>query len=196
MRAAIAFTDLVTATPFFPQDALHLAFDVGRRNCVRRHFGGQGRDPEMPCLMPAMTCEVMAWTCARAVGSSMRPLITIALLLVGIIHLLPLAGVMGATRLTGLYGIVIEEPNLEILMRHRAVLFGLLGAFFCYAAFQPQQQALALVAGFVSVGSFLLLSWMVDGSNAELSRVFVADVFALALLVAGGAAFLCSRNTV
>lgn len=125
----------------------------------------------------------------------MRHIVTIALLLVGIIHLLPLAGVLGAMRLAGLYGIAIEEPNLEILMRHRAVLFGLLGAFFCYAAFRTPQQALALVAGFISVGSFLLLSWIVGGSNAELARVFVADVLALALLVAGGAAFLYSRNT-
>eukprot|EP01036_Dinobryon_divergens_P058452 gene58452-biopygen48509 len=80
-------------------------------------------------------------------------------------------------------------------MRHRAVLFGLLGAFFCYAAFRPQQQALALVAGFVSVASFLLLAWTVGGSNAQLARVFAADLLALALLLVGGGAFVYSKAT-
>ena len=142
-----------------------------------------------------MTCEVMAWTNARAVEPCMRHIVTAALLLVGIIHLLPLAGVLGAARLSGLYGIAVEEPNLEILVRHRAVLFGLLGAFFCYAAFRPQQQALALVAGFVSVASFLLLAWTVGGSNAQLARVFAADLLALALLLVGGGAFVYSKAT-
>lgn len=31
----------------------------------------------------------------------------------------------------------VIEPNLEILMRHRAVLFGLIGAFMVFAAFKP-----------------------------------------------------------
>ena len=48
----------------------------------------------------------------------------------------------------GLYGIPIDEPNLAILMRHRAVLFGLLGVFMLIAAFRPLYQPLALIAGF------------------------------------------------
>ena len=70
----------------------------------------------------------------------MRWLVSAMLMVVGVIHLLPLSGVLGGARLVSLYGISIDDPNLEILMRHRAVLFGLLGAFLIYAAFKPPFQ--------------------------------------------------------
>ena len=72
-----------------------------------------------------------------------------ALVIVGIIHLLPVTGFLGVSRLSALYGIAFEDPNLAILMRHRAVLFGLLGLFLIYAAFRPALQLLALIAGFL-----------------------------------------------
>ncbi|MFN6169665.1 MAG: phosphopantetheine adenylyltransferase, partial [Burkholderiales bacterium] len=66
----------------------------------------------------------------------MRHLVSAMLVVVAIIHLVPLSGLLGTERLAVLYGIQIEEPNLAILMRHRAVLFGLLGVFLLYAAFR------------------------------------------------------------
>ena len=84
-------------------------------------------------------------------------IIAAMLIIVGIIHVLPVIGVLGPERLAALYGIAVDEPNLTILMRHRAVLFGLVGAFLLYAAFRPDLQVLALVAGFVSVISFFYL---------------------------------------
>jgi hypothetical protein len=77
------------------------------------------------------------------------------------------------------------EPNLAILMRHRAVLFGLLGVFLICAAFQPRWQAAALVAGGVSVVSFLVLAWSVGDYNRHLARVVQADIVALACLAVG-----------
>ena len=81
----------------------------------------------------------------------MRYLVSAMLVVVAVIHLLPLAGVLGGERLASLYGQDFNEPNLAILMRHRAVLFGLLGAFMLFAAFRPAWQDVAFVAGFVSV---------------------------------------------
>tara|TARA_Y100001933_G_C18896187_1_gene520501 strand:- start:669 stop:1058 length:390 start_codon:yes stop_codon:yes gene_type:complete len=118
----------------------------------------------------------------------MRYVVTVTLLIVGVIHVLPAAGVLGGARLAGLYGIAIGDPNLEILLRHRAVLFGILGAYLLLAAFQPSLQPGAFVAGFVSVLSFLLLAWSVGGYNAQLGRVFTADLVALACLLAGALA--------
>jgi hypothetical protein len=113
------------------------------------------------------------------------------LLVVAAIHILPLSGVLGADQLAKLYGVSASEPNLAILMRHRAVLFGLLGALLAVAAFVPALQLVAFVAGFVSVGSFLLIAWLVGGYNAQVARVFTADIIAAACLVIGVVAYAC-----
>ena len=117
----------------------------------------------------------------------MRYLVSASLVLAGIIHLLPLPGLLGAERLAALYGLDFSEPSLSILMRHRAVLFGLLGAFLVLAAFRPTLQPLAFIAAFVSVLSFLLLAWLSGGYNAQVGRVVIADIVALVALVIGAA---------
>jgi hypothetical protein len=119
----------------------------------------------------------------------MEYVVSAALLVAAIIHLIPLQGVLGSDRLVSLYGALpFDEPNLAILMRHRAVLFGLLGAFLLLAAFRPGLQTLGFIAGFVSVISYMWLIWSVGGHNALLARVFAVDVFALICLAAGAAA--------
>ena len=115
----------------------------------------------------------------------MRFIVPAVLLLVAAIHALPLVGVVGASKLSSLYGIAVQEPNLEILLRHRAVLFGLLAALLAYCAFQPQLHRLGLVAGFVSVVTFLAFAQLVGGYNSSLAAVVRADIIALVLLVIG-----------
>ena len=105
-----------------------------------------------------------------------------SLVIVGAIHLLPLQGILGGDRLTALYGIAIEEENLLILMRHRALLFGLLGGFLVWAAFRPSLYAPALLAGAISVAGFLLIALQSVERNSEIARVVSIDVFALILL--------------
>ena len=124
----------------------------------------------------------------------MRYLVSGMLVVVGLIHLLPLSGVLGSERLASLYGVSLTDPNTIILIRHRAVLFGLLGAFMLFAAFRPSWQVAAFVAGFVSVVSFLWLASSVAGYNAEMGRVFVADIVALICLVIGVGAYAFARR--
>lgn len=120
----------------------------------------------------------------------MEKIVTGLLVLVGIIHLLPVSGVLGVERLAVLYGISLGEPNIEILMRHRAILFGLLGVLLVYAAFQPQLQTLAIIAGLISVVSFIAIAWSVGGYNEPIRRVIIADIIALVALIAAGAIHL------
>ena len=119
----------------------------------------------------------------------MRFIIPAMLVAVGIIHILPLSGVLSATRLFDLYGISFDDPNLEILMRHRAVLFGLLGMFLLSSAFLPNLQLAALITGFVSVVSFLYLAYSVGGYNDQVNRIVIADKAALVCLLVGSIAY-------
>lgn len=107
---------------------------------------------------------------------------------VAVIHALPLAGVLGAGKLSQLYGVPLQDPNLELLLRHRAVLFGLLAGLLGYAALRPDWHRIALVAGLVSVVSFLVLWRVVPGTNAAMDTVARVDGVALALLVVGAIA--------
>ena len=120
-------------------------------------------------------------------------LMAVLFLVPGVIHLMPLVGLTGAEGLARLYGLDFTEPNLEILMRHRAVLFGLVGGLLVGAALHAALRGAALLVGFISVLSFLALAWDVGGYNAAVHRVVVADLIALACLVA--AALLHRRRT-
>ncbi len=126
----------------------------------------------------------------------MKFITTISLVVVGVIHLLPLSGVLSSERLAVLYGIVVNDPNIEILMRHRAVLFGLLGAFLLYAAFNPAYQLIAFIAGFVSIVSFLYLASAVGEYNFHIKRVYIADIVALVSLLCGVGSYVYRRAVV
>jgi hypothetical protein len=108
------------------------------------------------------------------------------LLTVSFIHLLPVVGVLGQESITKLYGVSISDSNTEILMRHRAVLFAIVGLFLLLSVFKSDYQPLAILIGLISVVSFLLLSWSTEGLNPEMSRVVKIDWIALLLLIAAG----------
>ena len=126
-------------------------------------------------------------------ASLLKTLVPASLILAGIIHLLPVAGVLGVDRLNALYGLTIGDANLSILMRHRAILFGLLGAFCLYAAFRPALRLMGLVAAAVSVLAFLFLAFSTGGYNEEIRRVVIADIVAGVVLAFGLLAYVFSR---
>lgn len=110
--------------------------------------------------------------------------IALALVIAGAIHLMPLPGVLGAAWLARLYAVDAGDAGLVLLLRHRAVLFGLLGALLVGAAWLPQWRALAIGAGLVSTVAFLALSGDPRALSAALVKVWRADVAALACLIA------------
>ena len=124
----------------------------------------------------------------------MRFVVPVVLVLVALIHALPIVGVLGVDQVARLYGVSALDTNVELLLRHRAVLFGLLAAFLAYAAIRPLLHRAALAAGFVSVVSFLVLSHLVGPYNTALATVVRVDWIALALLAAGAVAHALRRG--
>lgn len=104
------------------------------------------------------------------------------LLVAGVINLLPVAGVLGTPWLQTLYGIPIASFDLAILLQHRAILFGIVGTLLIAAIFLPALRVAAILAGGVSMGSFVAIAWAVGNYNALLSRIIVADVIGLIAL--------------
>lgn len=125
----------------------------------------------------------------------MRWIGSACILLLAVIHLLPLSGVLGAARLQTLYGIGIESPELAILMRHRAVLFGLIGMALLASLFKPALQDAALIAAAVSVVSFLVIALTTGGYNSAIARVVAVDGLALAALGVAAAVRLFSDGS-
>ncbi|MEE8307131.1 MAG: phosphopantetheine adenylyltransferase [Gammaproteobacteria bacterium] len=110
-------------------------------------------------------------------------IITGLMLIVAVCHLLPVSGVFGVESLVLLYQVDITDNNLEILMRHRAVLFGILGGVFAYSAFRPTLQPIAFLAAFVSLASFFFLVFSVGDFNDAIGKVAMGDVIASVALL-------------
>lgn len=114
------------------------------------------------------------------------------LLAAGGINLLPIIGLAGARTLASLYEVPVHGPDMTLLLRHRALLFGILGSGMMYSAFKPAWQPAALGAGLTSMVGFALLAVAGEGGagalNPAMSRVLRADV--LGIVLAGGAAAL------
>jgi len=113
----------------------------------------------------------------------MRQLIRALFILVGFVNLLPVLGVLGTPRLEALYGLRFEGGDLVLLMRHRAVLFGLVGGLLLVAAFVPSLRRVAAVLGLGSMLSFVLLALPPGVHGAAIQRVFWVDLVASAALV-------------
>lgn len=109
--------------------------------------------------------------------------VTAALLLTGIIHLIPVTGALSGARLAALYDVSVTQAELLILLRHRAVLFGLVGVFLCVAAFRPDWQLAASLAGLLSMLSFLIIVWQEGSASPAITRVARIDAVLSAVLL-------------
>jgi hypothetical protein len=109
--------------------------------------------------------------------------IRIALSIVGIIHVLPMIGITGRIALEKGYGLAIDSPDLQLLLQHRAVLFGLLGAACFIAAFNPPWRLAIWCSAMISTCSFLLFSGLASSTNVAIVRVIWFDLIAIAMLL-------------
>jgi hypothetical protein len=123
----------------------------------------------------------------------MTAVAALAMLLSGLIHLLPLVGVAGPSRVAAMDGVRVEGPDLAVLLVHRAVLFGLLGALLVAGAWIDDLQPYAIGAGLVSDLAFLVIARASPGINAAMQRVVRADVGSIVLLVVAALSWAAAR---
>lgn len=105
-----------------------------------------------------------------------------ALLVAAIIHLLPVAGIAGSEAIQRLYGMTAVDANTLLLLRHRAVLFGLVALPLLIAIVQPAWRLPAMTAALISIVSFLALAAGAQALSPELQRVARVDIVPLLLL--------------
>lgn len=116
------------------------------------------------------------------------------LLIVGLINFLPVMGLFSPARMQAMYGVDLADPNLSILMRHRALMFGLLGGFIMVAAFNPLLQPAAFILGFVSMVGFMLIAWQAGPYSAGISKVVLADAIGTVLLIVAAGLYFFLRQ--
>lgn len=112
----------------------------------------------------------------------MQKLVLVALLASGLVHLVPTLGVLGPSQLRRLYGVAVAAPELVLLMRHRALLFGLIGALQLAALASPGLRLAALLVGLVSALGYVALAWPPSSVGPALARVAWIDLGLVLLL--------------
>ncbi len=110
----------------------------------------------------------------------------ICLFIAGLINFFPSLLAFLPSKIATSYGIKIPDANYELLLRHRAVMFGIVGGIMIYSAISQKHYSLAVVIGLISMVSFIVLLKLVNGAvNPELMKVMKVDVIGIIILLIG-----------
>ncbi len=113
----------------------------------------------------------------------MKTLSTILICFAGLINFAPLIGALSRNRIERLYEITVEDDNYEVLLRHRAVLFGIVGTLMIVSAFDASLRPAGYAAGFAAMLGYLVLTALVPNHNTNIRRVAIVDIIATAALL-------------
>ncbi|MGY0499441.1 hypothetical protein ACWZHB_13235 [Nocardia sp. FBN12] len=104
---------------------------------------------------------------------------------VGVVHVLPGVVALSPRRASTVYGTTVDDPDLILLLRHRAIVLALIGVGLIIGAFTPSVRPVVVGAALISLVSFIGLTVLAGpgGLNAETRRVAWIDVGAVGLLV-------------
>ncbi|OJJ17263.1 hypothetical protein BKI52_31670 [marine bacterium AO1-C] len=114
----------------------------------------------------------------------MEIIFRIVLFLAGLVNFAPAMIVFFPEKIAQSYGIQLTEANLELLMRHRGILFGLIGGLMMYAAVFKKYENLAVLLGSISMGTFILLYFIsTPNFSPGITKIMRIDVVAFSLLL-------------
>lgn len=107
----------------------------------------------------------------------MEILYRLILLITGLVHLLPFSFLFFTEQLQKNYGVDMSDANLQLLLRHRAIFFGMIGIGLIFSAIKKSFYGLASTIGLISMVSFIVLFYEIGGINHQLRSVMIIDVF-------------------
>lgn len=120
----------------------------------------------------------------------MELIFRICLFVAGVINFIPSFLAFIPSKISSSYGIAVPTANYELLLRHRAVMLGIIGGFMIYAAISKKQYSAAIVLGMISMVSFVIFYVMMKGEiNPQLTKVMKMDVLAIVILLIGLVAY-------
>lgn len=99
------------------------------------------------------------------------------LLITGLVHILPFSFLFFPEQLQKNYGVDMSDVNLQLLLRHRAIFFGLIGFGLIFSAIKRYFYGWASTIGLISMVSFIVLFYQIGGINQQLRSVMMIDVF-------------------
>lgn len=111
-------------------------------------------------------------------------LLRAGLVLSALIHLIPAAAVRSPEAVVALYGVPADRADIIALMRHRALLFGVLAVVLLAGAVVQALSLPAAVLGLLSMLGFVWLVATMDAPTAELVRIQRADLLLSGWLLA------------
>ena len=125
----------------------------------------------------------------------MEIIFRITLFIVGTINILPAILTFLPHRISKSYGIEILNVNYELLLRHRAAMFGLIGGLLIYSAISKKLYEVSTFVGLFSMLSFIILYFIIGREiNVELRKIMIIDTVAAAILLVGFILYLTSSK--
>ncbi|MEV0247185.1 hypothetical protein AB0H76_11400 [Nocardia sp. NPDC050712] len=105
----------------------------------------------------------------------------------GLLNTAPALGAVAPQSMYAAYGITPAGRDLEVVLRHRAILFAVVGLGLLVAVFRPALRPIAVGANAISFGGFLVLALAGGPVGPGLTRLVAFDVAGLAALGLGTA---------
>jgi len=115
----------------------------------------------------------------------METVFRISLFIAGGINILPSILAFLPEKFSKSYGIEIPNMNFELLLRHRAILFGIIGGVMIYSAISKKHYSISVAIGLISMVSFIILYFLINGINSDLEKVMKIDLVAVLILLTG-----------
>jgi heme A synthase len=116
----------------------------------------------------------------------MELIFRITLFIAGVINLLPSVLAFLPDKISKSYGIEIPNENYELLLRHRAILFGIIGGLMIYSAVAKKHYEVSTFIGLISMVSFIVLFFLIGKDiNSDLKKVMTIDIVGTVILCIG-----------